>query len=82
MITRLMPMITHSYKVFLSPDGRICSLSNFQTYNTALLTVVAMQHMTPARLIYLIPGSLYLLTSFTQFETYFKLHSITLALIG
>ena len=43
----------------------IYSLSNFQY--TVLLTIVSMLYITPAGPIYLIAGSLYLLTSFTHF---------------
>ena len=46
---------------------KIYSLSNFQICNTVLLTLVTMLYVTSPGLIYLITGSLYLLTPFTQF---------------
>lgn len=45
----------------------IYSLSNFQTCNTVLLTVVAMLYVTSPGLIHFITGSLYLLITFTHF---------------
>ena len=40
---------------------KICSLSNFQIYNKALLAIVTMLDVTTSGLIYLITGSLYFL---------------------
>ena len=42
-------------------------LNNFQICNTILLTIVTMLYITSPQLIYLITGSLYLLTPFTHF---------------
>ena len=47
---------------------KIYSLSNFQIYNTVLLTIVTMLYITSSECIYLITGSLYLLTIFTHFS--------------
>ena len=47
---------------------KIYFLRNFQIYNTILLTVVTMPYITSPRLICLITGSLYLLTTFTHFS--------------
>ena len=44
---------------------KIHSLSNFQIYNTVLLTVVTMLYITSPGLIHLITGCLYPLTVFT-----------------
>ena len=41
-------------------------LSNFPVYHTAVLTVAIMFYITPLVLIYLITGSLCLLTTFLQ----------------
>ena len=46
---------------------KIYSLSNVQIYNTVLLTTVTLLYITSRRLVYLIAGSLYLLTIFTHF---------------
>ena len=46
---------------------KIYSFSNFQIYNKVLLTIVIMFYITSPELIYLITGSLYLLTPFTYF---------------
>lgn len=46
---------------------RIYSPSNFQIYSIWLLTIVIMLYITSPELIYLISGSLYLLTTFTHF---------------
>ena len=43
------------------------SLSNFQIYNTVLLTIVTMLFTTSPELLYFRTGSLYLLTTFTHF---------------
>ena len=59
---------THSFTVFLvTTTFKIYSLSNFQIYHGMLLTVVIMLYITSSGLIYLITGSLYLLTIFTHF---------------
>ena len=41
---------------------KICSLSNFQIYNTVLLTTVTKLYIVYLSLIYFITGSFYLLT--------------------
>ena len=46
---------------------RSISLSSFQMYNIALLTIVTMWYITFPQLIYFISGSLYLLTIFIHF---------------
>ena len=45
----------------------IYCLSNFQLYNTVVLTPVTMVYITFPELTYLITGSLYLLTTFSHF---------------
>lgn len=45
---------------------RIHSLSNFHTYHTAVLTIVILYHTSPV-LIFLVTGTLYILTTFIQF---------------
>ena len=42
------------------------SLNNFQMYHAAVLTIVIMLYITFPLLVYLIIGSLYLLTTFIQ----------------
>lgn len=45
---------------------RVYSLNNFQLYHTAVLTLLIMLYITSLVFIYLITGSLYLLTTFLQ----------------
>ena len=45
---------------------RISSVNNFPVYNTAVLAIVVVLYITSLVLIYLITGSLYLLTTFFQ----------------
>ena len=54
---------------FMMRTLKIYSLSSFQMYNTVLLTVVSMLYVTFPGLIYLITGSLYLLTTFTNLSS-------------
>ena len=49
---------------------KICSISNFQVYNTVLLTVVTMLYIRSPKLTHLITGTLYPLTTFTHFRYY------------
>ena len=44
------------------------SVNNFQIYNTVLLAIVTMLYITSPGLIYLITGSLYILTTLTHFS--------------
>ena len=46
---------------------KIYSLSNFQIYNTVLLTIVTKLYTVSPELIFLRAGSLYLLVTFTHF---------------
>ena len=46
---------------------KICSLSNFQIYNTVLLTTVTKLYIVSLSLIYFITGSFYLLTPLVLF---------------
>ena len=65
----LVNITSHSYNLFLLMRTlKIYFLSNFQIYNIVLLTLVTMLCITPPGLICLITGSLYLLTTFTNFS--------------
>ena len=58
----------HSYVFFLSVKiFKMYSLSNFQKYNTILLTILTMLYIISLLLIYLITRSLHLFTTFTHF---------------
>ena len=67
-------IITHSYNFFWGRNRtfKIYSLSNFQIYNTVLLTIITMLCITVPGLLYLVTGSLYLLTIFIYLSIFFN----------
>lgn len=59
--------IHRSYNFFFLRTLKICILSNFQIYMTALLTIAPLLCIIFPGLIYLIAGNLYPLTTFHPF---------------
>ena len=58
----------HNYHLFsVMRTFKIYSLSNFQVYNTVLLTIITMLFIRSPELIHLITGSLYPLTNISPF---------------
>ena len=66
---------SHSYNFFLAKSPfKIYSLSNFQIYNTVLLTIATMLYITSLELIYLKARSLYLFDYLHSFPPAPTLH--------
>ena len=60
-------LVMRTFKIYYSSSNFQLSTFNFQIYNTILLTIITMLHITSPRFTHLITGSLYLLITFIHF---------------
>ena len=63
----LSPPVVTTFVFACNGNVKVYSPSNFQVYNTVLLTTVTMLCISSSELSYFLTGDLYSLTTFTQF---------------